>query len=105
MDRFVRDAVVRGEPLPPLPANAEGPNVHGVSACIDDTVRRIQGRDAPACGETFHLHATYFGRVGAAGVDFRAMVRAAVLHGIAEAYRVCQPTRCERPVLKVLHAC
>jgi hypothetical protein len=92
-------------PLPPLPDDAEGPKTHAVSAGIDDTVRRVHWKEAPACGETFHLHASYFTRVGAGGVDFRAMVRAAILHGIAEAYRVCQPTRCERPLLKVLHAC
>jgi len=74
----------------------------------DGTVTRLRkaGIPDPGCDEPFLLDANWFRSApGCANVDFRAVVRACLLQGLAEAFRACQPSRCERAIPKLLHAC
>ena len=70
----------------------------------DDSLDRFAVRPGRPvdCGERWLLFATYFRmNPGCVNVNFRALVRAALLQAIAEAFRLC-PARCKRPVPKLI---
>jgi len=73
----------------------------------DDTPQRYVGRPGilPACDERWLLFVEYWRDApGCVNVDYRALVRAGLLQAIAEAFRICRPTRCERAVPRILYA-
>jgi hypothetical protein len=70
----------------------------------DDSLDRFAVRPGRPvdCGERWLLFTTYFRmNPGCVNVNFRALVRAALLQAIAEAVRLCPP-RCKRPVPKLI---
>jgi hypothetical protein len=79
-------------------------------SCVlpDDTLDRFIGRPGilPKCDERWLLFADYSRKApGCVNVNYRQLVRAALLQAIAEAFRVCRLLRrCEAAMPKLLHA-
>jgi hypothetical protein len=60
---------------------------------------------SPRCDQPFMVEAMYLQPApGCVGMDYRALMRASILHAIAEAFRRCVPSRCEQAVSKIVYA-
>jgi len=72
----------------------------------DDAIIRFPIRPVPPeCNERWFLLAVYSRDApGCVNVNYEALVRAGLLQAIAEAFRLCRPSRCERAVPRLLYA-